>query len=109
MKKLLFILLMAVTGIAMADRGPSHGPGRHVSKRAPVVNHGHYRHYGGHWERRHNDWVWVVPVLVGGLIIYQATQPRTIVIEKTTEPNCSPWTEIQNPDGTITRTRTCTK
>jgi hypothetical protein len=25
------------------------------------------------------------------------------------QPICSTWTEVQHPDGTITRTRTCTQ
>ncbi len=78
---------------------------------------GGYRAHGyssGYWARGHggNGWVWVVPVIVGGAIIYEATRqppPQTIIIQQPVEPNCSPWTEIQNPDGTITRTRTCNK
>ena len=37
-------------------------------------------------------------------------QPPVVVQQPTVtvQPvNCSPWTETQNPDGTITRTRTC--
>jgi len=70
-------------------------------------------HGGGHWVHGHDGsgWMWVVPAIVGGAIVYEATRqpPQTIIIQQPVEPNCSPWTEIQNPDGTITRTRTCNK
>lgn len=70
------------------------------------------RGYGnhGHWQRGYGGgWMWVISAIVGGTIIYGATQPQqqTIVVQPMTDPNCSPWTEIQNQDGTITRTRTC--
>lgn len=73
-----------------------------------------HRYGGGHWTRGHSGsgWMWVVPAIVGGVIVYEATRqppPQTIIIQQSVEPNCSPWTEIQNPDGTITRTRTCNK
>lgn len=82
-----------------------------------LAQHGHY----GHW--RHNPgygWGWTVPVIVGGAIIgyeiSRANQPpvvvqqQPVIVQNQPAPvfqNCSPWTETQNPDGTITRTRTC--
>ena len=76
----------------------------------------HY-HYGGHW--RHGGdgrWFWMTPLVVGGAIVYEASRPSVVVQQPvivqtppTQNPNCGPWTETQNPDGTITRTRTCTQ
>lgn len=106
MKKLLLLVLLIVSTSAIAnDR----------------------RHYGnsGHWQHsRNNNWVWIVPAIIGGAIVYEASRqpppqpvivyeasrqplPQPVIIQQPTEPNCSPWTEIQNPDGSITRTRTC--
>ena len=71
-------------------------------------HHGHWRHSSG------GNWNWVAPVIVGGVIGYEMAQPRPPVIVTQQPPviiqqqqNCSPWTQIQNPDGTITTTRTC--
>lgn len=99
MKKIILVVLMTITTAAFAQ--PGH------------FRHGH--HYGGHWQRGHNSaWVWMVPAIVGGAIVYEASrqQPsQTVIIQQQSlvDTNCSPWTETQNPDGTITRTRTCTK
>jgi hypothetical protein len=59
-------------------------------------------------------WNWMVPAIIGGAIVYEASRqtqpPQTVIIQQqSVDTNCSPWTETQNPDGTITRTRTCTK
>lgn len=98
MKKLILALLILTSSTAFADVSRGHYDGRHFTH--------------GHWKHSHNGrWEWVVPVVIGGVIVYQATRPpQPIVIQQDTviiEPNCSPWTEIQNPDGSITRTRTC--
>ncbi|TFG95162.1 hypothetical protein E4H12_13875 [Candidatus Thorarchaeota archaeon] len=98
MKKILFVLMVLFTTAAFAGGGHGHR------------NYGHGGHggHGGHWKQHSNAWVWVVPAIVGGMIVFQATRPQPVIIERTlVEPNCSPWTEVQNPDGTITRTRTC--
>jgi hypothetical protein len=102
MKKLLAIGLIIASTSAMADghsyyRGPSHG---------------YWRHEGG------GNWGWVAPVIVGGAIGYELARPPIyvqpappVVIQQ--QPTvvqgqvCSPWTQIQNPDGSITTTRTC--
>lgn len=94
MKKLLLIIMMTLSVNAMA-----HGP------------HGHWRHGGG------SNWVWVAPTIIGGVIGYEIAKNQNppVVIQQQTIPqppivqsqNCSPWTEIRNPDGTITYTRTC--
>ena len=100
MKKLLLAIILTLVSISALADGRHRGPVRY--------------HERGHWEylhhdRHHSSWQWVVPTIIGGIIVYEAMQPRTIVIEKEVEPNCSPWAEIENPDGTITRTRTCRK
>ena len=98
MRKLLAIALLGVSASAMA-----HGP------------HGYWR------PAPSGGWHWVAPALIGGVIGYEIArnqppvvvqQPPAVVQQPTvtTQPvNCSPWTETQNPDGTITRTRTCTQ
>ena len=98
MKKIILVVLMTITTAAFAQ-------------------HGHFnRHYhGGHWQRGYSgNWVWMVPAIIGGAIVYEVSRqqpPQTVIIQQqsTVDTNCSPWTETQNPDGTITRTRTCTK
>jgi len=81
-------------------------------------HHGHHGHHGGHWARGNGGgWTWMVPALIGGAIIYEAArnQPPMVVQQPVivqnppvvVQQNCSPWTETQHADGTITRTRTC--
>jgi hypothetical protein len=81
-------------------------------------NHGHYGHYGHGGYR--GGWGWG-PVLGGalaGAVIYDiynrpvvVQQPPVVIQQQPAviqqNQNCTPWTETQNPDGTITRTRTC--
>lgn len=93
MKKILSVLLLSFSTLSMA-----HGP--HY--------HGHWQHNGG------GQWGWVAPAVIGGAVVYAATRPtQPIVVQQQTPPvvfqqqNCSPWTQIQNPDGTVTMTRTC--
>ena len=71
-----------------------------------------YNHHG-----YHGGWGWVAPAVVGGAVVYAATRPPVYVQQQPVivqQPpvyvqgqNCSPWTQIQNPDGSITTTRTC--
>jgi hypothetical protein len=72
----------------------------------------HHRHHqrGGNW---------MAPVIVGGVIGYALTRnyyepvynygyvPPPVVVQPPVRANCTPWTETQHADGTITRTRTC--
>lgn len=103
-KTLLAAILLAVSLPACAGGPHGHGHGYRYSK----PHHGHWRHH-------HGGWQWVVPAIVGGAVVYtvvksQQERPPEIVVEKqTVVNNCSPWTEIENDDGTITRTRTCRK
>ena len=100
MKKILVALsLLALTGSAMAQH---HGHGfRHHG------HHGHYRGPGIGW--------WVAPVVVGA-IGYELGRQQTVVVQQpqivvqnppVQVQTCTPWTETQHSDGTITRTRTC--
>jgi len=87
-----------------------------VSGSAMAQHHDYYRHpYHGYWQRGGSGWVWVAPTIIGGVIGYEIARnqppvvvPQPPVIVQTPQV-CSPWTEVQNPDGTITRTRTCSQ
>jgi hypothetical protein len=85
-----------------------------------------YHHHHGHWQRGGvNGWMWVAPTIVGGVIGYELARNQPVVINQqppiyvngnvinppvvVQQTPCSPWTEILNPDGSITRTRTCTQ
>ncbi len=100
MKKLFLSLILTIATIpAMAQHYHGH--------------HGHRPHYRpGHG--------WVTPMILGGVVTYVLTRPDPVVIQQPPvivqpnptviqNPNCTPWTETQNSDGTITRTRTCTQ
>ena len=77
---------------------------------AQAQHHHHHRHGGGNW---------IAPVIVGGVIGYALTRnynepvynygyvPPPVVVQPPVRANCTPWTETQHADGTITRTRTC--
>lgn len=77
-------------------------------------HHGYHRggvYYGG----QH----WIAPALIGGVIGYELSRQQPVVVQQQpiivqnppmvyqTQQNCTPWTETQHSDGTITRTRTC--
>jgi hypothetical protein len=98
MKKIIVALsLLALTGTAMAQYYHGHG----------------FRHHGPRVIYRDN---WIAPA-VGALIIGAALneahnrhiQSQVIIQNQSTPLGqvCTPWTETQNSDGTITRTRTC--
>jgi len=92
MKKILLIGLLTLSSVAYA-----HGP------------HGYWRH------SNEGRWHWMIPAAVGGIIGYEIARPPVyqppVVIQQNPVvvqgQNCSPWTQIQNPDGSITTTRTC--
>jgi len=96
MNKLLVIVLLCLSSSAIAQHNDGHG----------------------HWQRGYGGWNWMAPAIIGGAIGYELSRPQPYVIlqppplviqQPTILTNCSPWTEIQNIDGTITRTRTCTQ
>ena len=118
MKKIISLLLLTLCASAMAQHP---GPGPYPDNRYGNRYEHRYQHRHGHqgyWARGYGGgWVWMVPALIGGAIIYEAArqQPPVIVQQQpvlvTPQPvqNCTPWTEVQSSDGTITRTRTCTQ
>jgi hypothetical protein len=93
MYKILVAFILALT----ASTAFAHGP------------HGYWRHGG------EGRWYWMAPIIVGGAVAYEVSRPPVVVQQPVivqqnqviTDTNCSPWTQIQNPDGTITSTRTC--
>ena len=100
MKRILLALsLLIATSSAMAQHYHGHG----------LRHPGYYRGPGIGW--------WVAPVVVGAIgyelgrqqvVVQQpplVVQQPPVVYQST--QNCTPWTETQNSDGTITRTRTC--
>ena len=99
MKKFLFILLVLSSVPAFAQHNFRHG-------------HGH-----GYVHRGPSNWVWVAPTIIGGVIGYEIAKNQSsvvvqqpVIIQQPTVQqyqNCTPWTETQNPDGSIIRTRTC--
>ena len=84
------------------------------------IDHRHHN-CGPRWEPRtviveRNDWI--APLIIGGIagavianqnqqqpVVVQ--QPQTVIVQ--TQPVCTAWKEIQQPDGQIYRERTCTK
>jgi hypothetical protein len=64
---------------------------------------------------------WVAPMIIGGVVGYELSRPTPVIVQQqpvyvqqptytvTTTQNCTAWVETQHPDGTITRTRTCTQ
>ena len=121
MKKLIALLLLTLSAsAAMAQHhGYGHGKGHGNVYRNL---HGHHGHVGG-------GWGWAVPAAIGGLIVYQATRPQSVIVQpppvvyqqapvviqqpsdysNLQNQNCTAWTEVQSSDGSITRTRTCTQ
>ena len=76
------------------------------------VGHRHHGHHRPVVVYRNHDWV--APAIVGAIgtaIVIDAMNRRqetqVIVPNNQQVQNCTPWTETQNMDGTITRTRTC--
>ena len=110
MKKVLLAMsLVLLAGSASAQHFGHHG------------GYGGGHHGGGYY--RGGGWGWG-PVLGGALagavnydiynrpvvvqqppVVIQQQQP--VMVQQ--NQNCTPWTETQNSDGTITRTRTCSQ
>ena len=102
MKKLIALILLTVSASAMAQPGFRH-----------YHHHGYYPGY---------NYGWVAPTIIGGVIGYEIArnQPpvvvqQPVIVQPAPVPyygqpqTCTVWTEVQQPDGTITRTRTCTQ
>jgi hypothetical protein len=114
MKKLIALILMTLSVSAMAQHGHGHGYG-----------HGYPN---GQWRGYGSGWGWGVPAVIGGLLVYEAVrqptyvqqpvyvQQQPVIVQQqptytttSSNPTCTPWTEVQSSDGTTTRTRTCTQ
>jgi hypothetical protein len=82
-----------------------------------------FRYYHHHGYYPGPNYGWVAPTIIGGVIGYEIarSQPPVIVQQPVVvqqapatvyygqSQQCTVWTEIQNPDGTVTRTRTCSQ
>lgn len=99
MKKLLSVFLLMLSASAFAQH--HHGFHRH-----------HHRHH--QW---HPYYGWVIPTIIGGVVTYEIVksqqpvvvqQPAPVIIQQSQQV-CTEWKEIQNPDGTIYRERTCSQ
>jgi len=86
----------------------------------PAMAQWHHGHHGGYRGGYYGGggWGWVVPAVIGGAVVYGATRPDPVIVQQppvivqqqpvvVQNQNCTPWTETQHPDGSITRTRTC--
>jgi hypothetical protein len=76
--------------------------------------HYHYYGYGNNW---------VAPLIVGGVIGAELARPNAVIVEQQPvyvqqqpvvvqqqpRETCTAWVETQQPNGTVTRTRTCTQ
>jgi hypothetical protein len=94
MKKLIALVLVTLAVSAQAQH-----------------HHNHHRHGGN----------WIAPVIVGGVIGYALTRnynepvynygyvPPPVIVQPPLRSICTPWTETQYADGTVTRTRTCSQ
>ena len=74
--------------------------------------HPHYHNPQPHWRYNGGAWQWMVPAIIGGVVVYEATKqppPQPIIIQQPLQETCGPWTEIQTADGKVYRERTCTK
>jgi hypothetical protein len=106
MKKLIALVLLAGSVSAMAQPGFRH--------------HGYHGYYPGY------NYGWVAPTIIGGVIGYEIARnyppvivQQPVVVQQAPVPpatvyygqsqQCTVWTEVQNFDGTITRTRTCSQ
>ena len=102
MKKLIALILLTVSVSVMAQ------------------HHHHHRHGGWGYNG------WIAPVIVSGVIGYEIARhqsppvivqqpvvvqsvPVTPYYGQSQMQTCTAWIEVQMPDGTITRTRTCSQ
>jgi hypothetical protein len=106
MKKIVTLTLLTLSMSAMAQHGfrPHH--------------YGYHGYYSG------PNYSWVAPTIIGGVIGYEIArnqqpvivQQQPVIVQQPQPtiyygqtPTCTVWTEVQQPDGTITRTRTCSQ
>ena len=103
MKRLVALLFLTVSVSAMAQPGFRY--------------HHHHGYYPG------PNYGWVAPTIIGGVIGYEIARnyppvivQQPVVVQQAPatvyygqSQQCTAWTEVQNYDGTITRTRTCSQ
>jgi len=103
MKKIIALVLVTLSATAMAQHGFRH-----------------HHHHGYHLGHNYN---WIAPTIIGGVIGYEIArnQPPIIVQQPVViqqapatvyygqSQQCTAWTEVQNLNGTVTRTRTCSQ
>jgi len=106
MKKLVALILLAGSVSVMAQPG--------------------FRYYHHHGYYSGPNYGWVAPTIISGVIGYEIARNQTpppvivqqpVVVQTAPVPPttvyygqtqiCTEWVEVQQPDGTITRTRTC--
>ena len=104
MKQLIALLFLTVSVSAIAQPG--------------------FRHYHHHGYYPGPNYSWVAPTIIGGVIGYEIARnyppmivQQPVVIQQAPMPpatvyygqsqQCSEWVEVQQSDGTVTRTRTC--
>ena len=87
----------------------------------PAFAQYHHHGHGGYYRGGGFGWGPVIGGAVVGAMIYDVynrpvvvQQQQPVIIQQQQQPviiqqnqNCTPWTETQHSDGTITRTRTC--
>ena len=102
-------LTIASVGTASANHG-HYGAGHHGGVHHGGGYHGGYGH-GGYYNNNYN---YVMPLLIGGVIGYELGQPRygsavtTNVYPSTpVYQNCTAWVETIDQYGNHSRTRTC--
>lgn len=102
MKRILAILLALASASAMAQHG---------------FRHHHHGHHSG------PNYGWIAPTFIGGVIGYEIARnyppvvvQQPIVVQQVPatvyygqSQQCTAWTEVQNLNGTVTRTRTCSQ
>ena len=103
MKKIIALVLVTLSATAMAQHGFRH-----------------HHHHGYHSVPNYN---WVAPTIIGGVIGYEIARnyppvvvQQPIVVQQVPatvyygqSQQCTAWTEVQNLNGTVTRTRTCSQ
>ena len=103
MKKIIILVLVTLSATAMAQHGFRH--------------HHHHGYHSGH------NYSWVAPTIIGGVIGYEIARnyppvivQQPVVIQQAPatvyygqSQQCTAWTEVQNLNGTVTRTRTCSQ
>jgi hypothetical protein len=106
MKRILALMLVLASVSVMAQ---------------PGFRYHHHGYYPGY------NYGWVAPTIIGGVIGYEIArnqppvivQQQPVIVQSAPVPpatvyygqtqTCTVWTEVQQADGTITRTRTCSQ